>query len=128
MVTSLISKFCIYFYHRTENASIFYIAKHASENKLKETVIGIEHGLDKHQTERKDASCEENVHIKTRLQKACNKLNLNHTTAVLKEGYNPQNRKHLLRTKKGNMNIIFNIGNNMYSKKFSIYHHILSLI
>ena len=85
----------------TENASILRIAKHALKDKLDETV-DIEHGLDKHLTERNDASCDENVQIQIRRQRRCNKLNSGHTNSKLKNTNLPQTRKSSLKTKRSN--------------------------
>ena len=82
----------MHFYHRPENASIFHIATLASENELDGTVVDVEHGLDKHLTEKNDASCDENVQTQTRLQKRCNKLN---------SGYTNNNFKNIDKTKTG---------------------------
>ena len=87
--------------HRTENASILRIAKHALNDKLDGTV-DIEHGLDKHLTERNDASCDENVQIQIRPQRRCNKLNSGHTNSKLKNANAPQTRISSLKTKRSN--------------------------
>ena len=94
----------MYFYHRPENASIFHIAKHASENELEGTVVDVEHGLDKHLTERNDASCDENLQTQTRLQKRCNKLNSGYTNNTLKNVDKPKTRKAISRAKRSKSN------------------------
>ena len=94
----------MYFYHRPENASIFHIAKHASENELDGTVVDVKHGLDKHLTEKNDASCDENVQIQTRLQKRCNKLNSGYTNNTLKHVDKTKTRKAISRTKRSKCN------------------------
>ena len=76
------------------NASILHIANRGLENKGEKTVASIEHGLDKHQTNRKGASCDENVYIKTRLQKACNnKLNSVSTSVIAQNYIKPKRRR-----------------------------------
>ena len=87
----------------TENASILRIAKHASKDKLDGTV-DIEHGLDKHLTERNDASCDENVQIQIRRQRRCNKLNSGYTNNTLKNVDKPKSRKAISRAKRSKSN------------------------
>ena len=90
----------LYFYHRPKTAAIFHIAKHASENELEGTVVDVEHGLDKHLTERNDASCDENLQTQTRLQKRCNKLNSGYTNNTLKNVDKPKTWKAISRAKR----------------------------
>ena len=90
----------MHFHHRPEDTTIFHIAKHASENKLEGTVVDVEHGLDKHLTEKSDASCDENVQRQTRLQKRCNKLNSGYTNNTFKNIDKTKSGKEISRAKR----------------------------
>ena len=78
------------------NAAIFHIAKHGSNSNLEETVAGDEHGLVKQQTGRKDVSCDKNAYRQTRLQKACNKLNSDSTSAIVETNIKPKHPGKIL--------------------------------
>ena len=88
---------CFFIFDSVVNASILHIANHGLEDKGEKTVGSTEHGLDKQQTDRKDASCDENVYMETRLQKACNnKLNFDKTSVIIHKYKKPKRRRGLV--------------------------------